>query len=172
MQINILRLILTSIVLLFLQYFFLNEINFGTHLIRPLPYIWILLNLPIRQNKYLSLIIAFVLGFLLDMFSNSRGMHACASVTMVFVKNFYDTHFLDIDGLDREGQSFLTPSYKGWPYYLNYAGILTGVHHLVFFTLNYYRWSAFFSILFSVILSGIVTLVLFEFIRIVEGKRR
>lgn len=170
MALDYIKRILLFLVLILIQFFIIQELNFGTHLIRPMPYIWAILMLPFRTNKYALLIIAFATGMMLDIFSDTRGMNAAACTLMAFIKYFADHKVLEQDVLERDGYSYLSPAYKGWLYYFYYMGTLTLIHHLCYFALNYYRWNALFSIVASALFSALFSLALMLLIRLFTRK--
>lgn len=170
MALDYIKRFLLFIVLVLIQFFIIQELNFGTHLIRPMPYIWAILVLPFQTNRYALLIITFATGMLLDIFSDTRGMNAAACSLLAYSKYLADTRLLELDVLERDGYDYLSPNYKGWLYYFYYTGTLTLIHHLCFFVLNYYRWSALVSILSSAVFSAAVSLMLMMLIRFFTRK--
>lgn len=170
MAIDLIKRFFLFFFLILIQFFIVQELNFGTHLIRPMPYIWAILILPFKTNKYSLLLIAFATGMSLDIFSDTRGMNAASCTLMAFVKYFIDTKILELDVLERDGFSYLSPHYKGWPYYFYYIASLVFVHHICFFILNYYKWSSVISILFSALLSTLFTFALMLLIRFSTRK--
>ncbi len=82
--INILRFIL----LLALQVVVFNRLDlFG--FINPYPYILFILLYPVNGNKAVLMLSAFFMGLLVDMFLNTGGPHAVASVTLAYVRANY-----------------------------------------------------------------------------------
>lgn len=153
---DIIRFIFVGILLLLLQFFVVQEVNFGTW-IKPMPYIYILFILPFQTNRFLVLFTGFLMGFVLDSISDTYGMHAAAGVSLAFIKYHSDRLILDVDAIQLQGNSFLTPAWKGFGYFAIYTLALTFLHHVVFFSLDYFKLSAFFLILAVSFLSSIVS---------------
>lgn len=170
MAIEIIRHILAALLLLVFQVFLIQEINFS-YLIKPMPYVYLLLVLPFSFNKYLQLAFAFALGFLIDILSDTYGMNTSASLLLVFIRNYWDETF-DKESMEREGFYYLTWDAKGPSYYFIYIGTLVFSHHLLFFILQYFKFSAFFKILSTTLLSTIITLLILMIIRLLFQRRR
>src|SRR5688572_9031372 len=73
------------LVLLAVQVVVLNNIQFSGF-INPFVYIMFIMMLPVRIPKSLLLILAFITGLVVDMFSNTMGMHAAACVFMAYIR--------------------------------------------------------------------------------------
>jgi rod shape-determining protein MreD len=52
-------------------------------------YIAFILLLPIELNSLVLMVIGFVLGFTVDIFYNSMGLHALATVLIAYVRNYW-----------------------------------------------------------------------------------
>jgi rod shape-determining protein MreD len=73
------------IILLSLQVIVFNNINlFG--FISPFPYILFIILYPVNGNKSGLIFASFLLGLLMDMFSDSGGVHAAACVTLAYFR--------------------------------------------------------------------------------------
>ncbi|MBS3913153.1 MAG: rod shape-determining protein MreD [Bacteroidetes bacterium] len=165
-----LRYTIIALLLLVIQFFFIQNINFSTW-IQPMPYLYLLLILPFSMNRFLVLGIAFFMGFLLDSVGDTYGMHAASMVTLAFAKVNIDKRILDIDSIQLQGYNYLTPQYKGFRYYAVYTLLLIWLHHIVFSILNYFKFSA---VLQIIGVSGLSTIFTFLFILLyatVAGRR-
>jgi hypothetical protein len=165
-----LRYALIGLLLLIIQFFLIQNVNFSTW-IQPMPYVYLLFILPFSMNRFLVIGIAYLMGFILDSASDTYGMHASAMVTLAFAKSYIDKWLLDIDSIQLQGNNFLTPSYKGFRYYAVYTLLLLLLHHLVFFSLDYFKFSAFFTILTVSILSSVVSFLFILLYFAVSGRR-
>ena len=143
--------------LVFFQVLILNHINLSGY-INPYLYIYFILLLPFDTPKWLLLIISFVLGWSVDMFTNTIGLNAAACVLMAFARPFV------ITAISSGPESLLgdTPSLRnqGIKWFLYYSIILILIHHLALFYLEIFRFSEFLSTMLRVLLSSIFTLVL------------
>lgn len=149
--------IIRFIALVLLQVLILNHISLVGY-VNPYLYILFVLWIPFSTEKWVLLISAFLLGFSVDIFSNTLGLNAAASVAMAFARPFVIS--LISTGADFEPGSRPSIRGQGIRWFLTYAIILVLIHHTVLFYLEIFRFSEFFSTLLRVVLSGIFTLSL------------
>ncbi|MFH1320402.1 MAG: rod shape-determining protein MreD [Bacteroidota bacterium] len=148
---------LRFIFLVLFQVLILNNIQFIGY-INPYFYVLFILLLPFETPKWLLLVLAFVLGLSIDMFSNTMGMHAAASVFMAFCRP-YLLHYIAPRG-GYEFESKPTIPHLGLNWYLSYSGILVLLHHLVLFYIEVFHLSEFFSTFYRVVISFCLTMIL------------
>jgi len=154
---EIARNLLRFVFLILLQVLILNNIQLGGF-INPYLYILFILMLPFETPVALVMLLGFILGLTIDMFMNTMGMHAAATVCMAYVR-----HYILKLISPREGYEFgiqPTLQYLGPKWYFSYAGILVVVHHLVLFYIEVFRFSEFFSTMLRVILSSLLTITI------------
>ncbi len=145
------------IVLVLLQVLILNNVQFSGY-INPMLYVLFLLLLPFDVSKSLLLILAFILGLAIDMFTNTMGMHAAASVFLGLMRPFI-LKFIEPRG-GYEHEAFPSIKEFGLTWYLSYAGILVLLHHFALFFIEVFKFGEFLSTFYRVVLSTIFTLVL------------
>ncbi len=165
MQIEI-RLILQFILLLLVQIFVLDNIQF-LGFINPMIYVLFILSLPVKFPKWLSLIIAFIMGLIIDIFSNTLGMHAFATVFLAFLRIPLTNLLLSFDdGVNP------TPSFKtfGVSNYLKYVAVCVFIHHFVLFSIESFSFSSFIFMLYRIILSSVVTILLILVVQSFKSK--
>jgi len=151
------RYILNFVVLVALQIFLFNNIQLGGY-INPYIYILFILILPFNTPKWLLLVAGFFLGFSIDLFSNTIGMHTSATVFLAFLRPFILKIIAPREGY--ESETFPTVKYYGISWFLKYAVILVLAHHAFLFYIEVFRFSDFFSTLLRVILSSIFSLTM------------
>jgi len=151
--INIVR----FIVLIFLQVLILDNINFGGH-VNPYLYVYFILLLPFETPGWLLLISSFLLGFSIDLFSGTPGMHTASSVLMAFARPIIIKRI----GSSKEFESGMEPSIRdlGFRWFFTYSLILIFIHHLALFYIEVFRLSGFFNTFQRVIYSTIFTVIL------------
>ena len=149
--VNIFRFVL----LLAVQIIIFNNMNFLGY-ISPFPYILFIILYPVNGNKSGLLIASFFLGLIMDMFSNSGGIHTTACLVLAYFRPFI---FKFSFGLSYEYQTIklndvLTPE--------RFSFILLSVliHHLILFTLEAFQFSFILDVLLRTLLSTIFTLLL------------
>lgn len=148
--VNIARFLL----LLMAQILVFNNMDFLGY-INPFPYILFIILYPVNGNKMGLLLASFLLGLILDMFCNSGGVHAAASIILAYYRPLI---FKFSFGLSYEYQTVklndvLTPER------FSFLLIAVVLHHLVLFILEVFRFSFFFEIILKTITSAIFTLL-------------
>jgi hypothetical protein len=155
-----------------LQVLVINRLDLMGGMIFPFIYIHAILMLPLETPRWLSLLIGFSIGLLVDGFMDTPGFHASACLWLAFLMPVIQGFLSPRDGYDF-GQKPTVQS-MGLRWYLVYAGILTLIHHLWLFNIEFFRLSEIFSTLGRVALSGLATvllLVLFQFLTYAQRTR-
>jgi rod shape-determining protein MreD len=124
--------------------------------ISPFPYLLFIILYPVNGNKSGLLITSFLLGLIMDMFSNSGGIHAASCLTLAYFRPYL---FKFSFGLSYEYQTVklndvLTPE--------RFSFILLSVviHHLVLFLLEAFQFSFIWDILLRTTLSTVFTIII------------
>lgn len=150
------------IVLLLVQVLVLCQINFMGY-INPYVYILFILLFPVKNNRPSFLIISFLLGLTVDIFLDSGGMHAAASVSIAFIRpaalktsfgTVYEHQALKFNNIDLVQR-------------ITYITILVFIHHLILFSLDVFSLSKILLILKNTVLTSIFTIVLSVLITII-----
>lgn len=149
--INIVR----FVILLFLQVIIFNNIDLFGY-INPFPYVLYILLFPVNGNKTVLLVSSFLLGLLLDMFCNSGGVHAAASLTLAYVRpNLFKFAF----GLSYEYQTVKIAD-KISTERVSFLLLSIFIHHFVLFLLEFFRPSLFFIIISRTLITTVFTLLI------------
>ncbi|HCC51432.1 MAG TPA: rod shape-determining protein MreD [Porphyromonadaceae bacterium] len=140
-----LRIAVYFVVFVLLQVLVMNNI----HLFRiatPFIYIYVILKLPVDLNRLGVIVISFLLGLTVDVFSNTFGIHAAACSFIGFVRTPLLDRFVDMKELP-EGS---VPSYQlfGYARFIRYAFVVITLHHVLLFVIESFT---FFQPLFMVI---------------------
>jgi len=135
------------IALAIFQVLILNHINFLGY-INPYVYILFIALYPIKNNRILLLLLSFLLGLTIDLFLDTGGIHAAASVLIAYVRPvILKTSF----GTIYEHQSIKFNSVD-FGSKLTYFTLLTFLHHLVLFSLEIFSISKIIFVLQKTIL--------------------
>lgn len=153
----IIRSIFSFLFLVLIQVLVLNNIQLGGF-INPYVYVLFLLLLPLQTPKWLSLFLGFGIGFVIDLFSQTYGLHTAASLLMVYLRPFVLSLMAPRD--DYEFGTRPTIRDMGLVWFISYAGILVLVHHVALFFLEVFRPAEFASTLLRAGLSTVFSLVL------------
>lgn len=168
-MIDALKYIGIAILLSFLQVFVIQQVDVGFWL-QPMPYLYLFLILPINFNRYGYLFAAFFMGTFIDFLSGSFGTHATSCLLMVFAKKIIDERFIDFESLQLQGESYLNTESKGILTFFYYTISIIGVHHLAFFTLDYFEWRLTFEIILTTVLSSLGSFLLILIYKGIFGR--
>ncbi|HRH37523.1 MAG TPA: hypothetical protein PK760_04220 [Flavobacteriales bacterium] len=149
---NIFRFLLLSLV----QVMVLDHLDIANGWAVPYLYVLFLLMLPFELPAWAGLLTGAACGLVIDMFSDTPGMHMTACVVMMYAR----IRVLSLMS-PREGYEFgMRPTLPrmGIAWFATYASLLILVHHLVLFFVEVHRFDAFFSTFFRALVSGLFTL--------------
>ncbi|SNS48185.1 rod shape-determining protein MreD [Ekhidna lutea] len=133
-------------------------------------YVGFLLLLPRTWNRSYLMVIGFFSGLLVDVFTNTPGIHASASVFIMFIRNFWlnivNDDFQELTNLNTE-----TLKKTGFIYF---TLPLIFIHHLLIFFIEnggfHLFWMVLSKVFFSTIFSGVIIFVIN--LAIAPNKRR
>ncbi len=141
--------------LVLVQVLVFNRLNF-LGFINPMVYILFLYWYPIKENRSFFIVISFLLGFCIDLFSDTLALHAAATVTMAYIR---PTIMRFVFGVNYEFQSFkLSNSTKAQQ--ITFLALLIVAHHMIFFTLEIFSLSNLLLILKKILFTSIASLLL------------
>lgn len=155
------------VVLILVQVLIFNHINFMGY-INPYIYILFIILFPVNNNRTLFVFLAFLLGFCVDVFSDSGGIHAAACVTLAFIRPV----FLKFSfGMVYDYQS-IKFSQTDFSSRLIYFSALIFIHHFIMYSLEIFNISKIILILQKTLFSSIFTILLCLIITILFSKKR
>lgn len=93
-------------------------------------YVAFILLLPVETNNLLLMLLAFVLGFTIDIFYDSLGIHALALVTVAYLRNYWLSSITPQGGYDAGSSPAIT---NGVQWFLVYSVPLVFVHLALLF---------------------------------------
>ena len=163
---TVLQNIFRFILLVLFQVLVLNNIQFLGY-INPYLYVLFILSLPVQMPRWFLLILAFVLGLTIDIFSNTPGIHAFATVLVAFFKDGIIKLFTNLE----EGNN-PTPSFHtfGVSAYIKYVVLIVIIHHFTLFILEAFSFSHFWILSAKILLSALVSTILILGIQSVKTK--
>ncbi len=165
---NILQNIIFFIGLILLQVTILNNVDlFG--FIDPYLYILFVIIFPFRKDRTAILFFCFLLGLIIDMFSNSGGTNAAATLFIAFIRLPLLKLILRKSEID-----FVVFNITKQPFLkiLSFVSILAFVHSFIIFSLEYFKFSDIDTILYRTLLTSIFTIVLTIFSLILLTRKK
>jgi rod shape-determining protein MreD len=127
-------------------------------MIVPYFYIIFLILLPFHTPKSLLLILGFLLGLSIDIFTNTMGVHAFACVLTAFLRPGILNMISSRETLESVSAPRIHNMSLQW--FAGYAAIVVIVHHLVLFFIEAFTFNDFLFTLLRVILSSLLSLSL------------
>lgn len=129
--------------LILIQLFVLDKINTFYGYIVPSVYFYILLWIPISVSTTWLLIIAFLLGYIMDILHLSMGIHTFACVNVAFFRNIVYKNLISTNY--KESITEINIPVLGFPKYLLYLLIMTAIYFismtmLEWFSLNIWQY--------------------------------
>lgn len=141
--------------LVLVQVLILNQVQFGGFF-NPYVYILFVILLPLSAPRYLVLILAFMLGFIIDIFSNSLGVHSAATVFIAYMRPLVIRVISNRED-DKNDYPGLHQNKLIW--FVSYVIFMVLLHHLLLFYIEVYTFANFLNTLFRVILSSVFSII-------------
>jgi len=151
------------LVLVAVQVLVLNQIQFSGY-INPYIYVLFVMLLPLNAPRYAVLLLSFLIGLAVDVFSNSLGIHTAAAVFIAYIRPLV---IRVITNREEELNDYPGLLQTGPVWFISYTSIMVVIHHLVLFYIEVFTFSGFFTTLYRVFLSSIFSIfviVLSQFI--------
>ena len=140
---------------IFIQIFVLNNIQLSGY-INPYYYLIFILYIPSKNSKASTLLLSFLIGFSIDIFSQSYGAHAFASVLIGYMKIL----LLGKTNKTKEGDEIIELKNLSINKFIILAFYFIIIHHFTLFFLERFNINEVLSILKMTIPSSIFTLFL------------
>jgi len=152
---SVLKTILSFIGLVLLQVIICSNINFLGDL-NPYVYVIFILLYPVTKNRLLFIFLSFLLGFSIDIFLDSGGMHAAASVAIAYIRPLF-LKFSFGAAFDYQSIKFSNTDFSQR---LVYFLLLIVIHHFILFSLVLFDENKIALILQQALYSSIFTLII------------
>lgn len=159
--------VLEFLILVLIQVLVLNHINFLGY-INPYIYISFIMFFPIRTNRMLIIALGFLLGLCVDIFSDSGGVHAAATVTLAYIRPVLLKFTFGMVYEHQTVKFFNTELGTR----LIYISLFTVLHHFILFSFEVFNISKLVLIFQKTLFSSIFTILLCFLITILFSKRK
>jgi rod shape-determining protein MreD len=129
---SVIKIIINFTVFVLLQVWVLNNVHLF-RVVAPLLYVYVIVKLPIQMTRTQNILIAFLLGLIIDVFSNTLGLHAAACSLIGLLRNpLVESH------VEKDMIEGTTPSYNtfGTGAFMRYVFTLVLVHHVALFLIE------------------------------------
>ena len=144
------------VVLLLVQVLVLNHIHLY-QLAIPLPYIFFVITFQQNTPRWLMLTSSFLLGLLLDIFTNTPGLAAGSLTLMAMLQPYLLDRMVPRDVADILPISLAT---LGFGKFFTFSAIMTSIYCLIFFALEAFSFFDWQQWLLRTLCSSVLTLLL------------
>lgn len=167
-QIPQLRYVLLFVILLLLQVIVCNNLLlFGVAV--PFIFIYFIICLPLDVNLNVLMLSSFLLGFSVDIFSDTMGLNSMACLLLSVCKKPVFYAYLPKE--DKFKNACPGIASMGWINYIKYLLTISAIFSLIVFGLEFFSFASFFRILAMTISSAILTVILLIGIDAIFGNK-
>nr|WP_215225907.1 rod shape-determining protein MreD [Echinicola shivajiensis] len=132
-------------------------------------YVIYLLLLPIEIKTIPMMLLAFILGFGIDIFYDSMGLHTGSAVMMAFLRRPWIQLITPTGGYDSNTPPNLLNMGMGW--YLTYSLPLILVHHLTFFFIDNIGTNLYIPMIYKTLSSTVFTFIIGVIVQVLFYKK-
>ena len=168
---NLIKNIVRFCLFILVQVYVLDQIPPLHQLITPYIYFLFILWLPFKMNRLVQMILAFILGFTLDCFTNSFGLHAASCVLIAYVRPFLINLLISQEGVEKNYNESSIQSLGFTPYF-TYVAILTFIHNSFLFFLEALQTGGFFYFMVKSLSSTAISLLLVLLIELIFVRKQ
>jgi rod shape-determining protein MreD len=156
---NLLKNSLRFALFILLQVFLLDKIPPINEFIVPILYFLFILWLPFNISKTQLLLLGFLFGFVLDIFTKSPGLHASACTLIAYIRPFIIHLLMPKETYET---NYIEPSIisMGFLPYMIYVFILTIMHHFYLILLEWISFGDFVFFIGKLIASTGISMLL------------
>ena len=167
---NILKNSIRFVLFLLIQIIILNEVPPLHQFITPYLYFTFLLWLPFGTNRLTMTIIGFLLGFSLDIFTNTPGLHAAAATLVGYIRPTV-LNILLAQETSEEVNKEPSVGTMGWGPFLIYVFILTIIHHFYLVLLEWLQFGNFTYFIGKVVATSLMSVLLILLVELLMNRR-
>jgi len=165
---DILQHIIRFFVLTGIQILVLNNVQISGY-INPFVYILFVMLLPPKMPKAIVLILAFMMGFTIDIFSDSYGIHSSATVLLAFLRPKVLALVSVKGGEDLEAIGIKQLRINR---FFTYSSILCLIHHFTLFYLEAFRLNEFFDTFLRALYSSFFSILMILMIESLRSNQK
>lgn len=145
------------VLLIGFQVLVLNNLEVGLY-VHPYIFIMFILTLPFATPRWLIMVLAMLLGLVIDMFNNTPGMQMAACVFLAFVRPFILKALTPVTGYENiENPSIFK---LGPTWFFIYTFIMVLIHHSAYFFIEVFSFRHLQFTLFNIGLSALFSTAL------------
>jgi rod shape-determining protein MreD len=150
---NIIKYSSLFIFLILFQIIILDNIQISNLGLKPFMYLLLILLLPFETPKWITLVVALILGLTMDLFNDTPGIHSSATIFMAFIRPVILNSFSPRDGY--ESGTLPRIHFLGLPWFLKYSLSIIIVHNTFYFFIEKFNFADFHITLLKIIFTTI-----------------
>ena len=150
-----------------IQVLILNEILFFSY-INPYLYLSLIISYPLKGSKWFLLIYAFILGFLIDLFSGTLGFHSTATILVAFIRESISKITIPHNIIGDNEK--ITLNKIGSKSFITFSLLIIFIHHICLFLLEHINVNI--NILAKILASSCITLILVLILEIFNSTKK
>jgi hypothetical protein len=159
MNINVfLKNIAGFFVFMILQILIFNNIGITSWKIVPAFFLLIILLIPFETPDWLMLPVAFLLGLIVDIFTDTIGLNSASCVLLAFFRPIVLRSISPRGGYD--AGTYPRVYYMGLPWFLKYSSILIIIHQAAYYLLDDFGFGHIWRVFIKIIIGTFFTLLL------------
>ena len=168
---NLVKNIIRFCLFILVQVFVLNQIPPLHQLVTPYIYFLFILWIPFKMGRRTQMLLGFALGFALDCFTKTYGLHAASCVLIAYLRPFLINLLISQEGTE---SNYNEPSIKsmGFTPYFTYLTILTFIHHTFLFFLQAMQTGGYFYFILKSVFSTAISLMLILLIELLFARKQ
>jgi hypothetical protein len=164
---TVIRLVLTFVIYLILQIVVIRNFVFFD-VAFCFVYIACILLLPDEISPIWVILISFLIGLLVDIFYNTAGIHASASVLIGYLRGYIIKFLFPTKGVENE--VVITLKDMGAERFVRYVAVLTLIHHSTLFFVEAGGFQFFLITILKIICSVVFTTFMIIILQYVRGN--
>ena len=168
---NILKNSTRFILFLLIQIIILNEIPPIHQFITPYLYFIFILWLPFGTSRIATTLLGFGLGYGLDMFANTPGLHAAAATLVGYLRPTI-LNILLAQELSEEVSKEPSIGTMGWGPFMFYIFSLTFIHHFYLVLLEWLQFGSFSYFIGKVFFTTGMSMLLILLVELLLNRRK
>ena len=165
MKKNIKSYVITSFIIITLQLFMFNNINF-LGFINPWIYILIIIIIPQNIKNNHLIIIAFFIGIILDSLFYTFAINTISLISVSWIRPLIIKKLFS--GKNYNKKNFISIRNNGFYAYLKYASIITLIHHSIIVIIDYTFFINFSDIIVKIIMSPLMSIIIITCISLIN----
>jgi rod shape-determining protein MreD len=159
MSIDILgRNLVLFFVLILLQILIFNNLGISSLDVVPAFFVLFVLFLPFEIPKWVILLSSFLLGIIIDVFSDTSGLNAAATTLIAYFRPFILLYMAPRGGYD--AGALPRAQYLGMAWFVRYSLTLIFIHQFAFYFIENFGFHNFFRVILKVLIGSIYSFVL------------